>query len=131
MLVLGNILLQNKIGIVPFSITTSAVPDATTFLFANALSDSQMEIHFAAPNLNGSVIDLYKIEWTSGNNFGTSEVIKIRIERDTLNDMLDTFRLVLTSNPTIMKHNHATIPDRDLYSRRRRCYDIYGRSQYG
>jgi hypothetical protein len=62
-------------GVVPFTITNSRPPStiSTASLVLEAISSSEVMVKFTPPESNGEPITKYLLEWTSDEDFGTSD----------------------------------------------------------
>jgi len=85
-------------GIVPFSKIAASAPSAPD-LFVDITSSSYLNVKFSIPKDNGNDIDMFKVEWTTSNNFGAHEVISIQIINDVPNDMTGTLRIAFDGRP--------------------------------
>ena len=86
---------NNGNGIMPLSIIVSDVPAAPRIEDAWALSDSQIGLNFTLPPENGDPIKSFKLEWTSGDDFGTNKIFKIGFSLIEEIDVVGSFTLVV------------------------------------
>ena len=83
---------NNGRGMIPLSRITASVP-GKPLVSVSALSNSQVDVRFTVPELHGSDIDMYKVEWTLADNFGVQEKIRVEISCTVGNEMVETFRI--------------------------------------
>ena len=82
-------------GLLPLSIVTNSVPGVPSLMSAWAMSDSQIGVSFMLPSDNGDPIKEFKVEWTSGDDFGLHRVLRIELTSINDSDLVGYFFLVV------------------------------------
>jgi len=90
----SSILQRKGQGIKPFFLIPKSVPEQPS-ISLSTLSSSQIAVNFDIKDKKK--VDLYKIEWTSDNNFGSKEIIKMSIKSNEYN-LAGSFKFVVSHN---------------------------------